>query len=72
MSNLHHRRAQNADTRLAIVTRVSSDLKAQLSKLNHLRERVRKAERSAQRRQLRYAPIRRTAERVEAGSERML
>jgi len=49
MSSLHHNLAAVTDTRLVIVTDTAANLIAQLSELNELRERVRKAELSARR-----------------------
>jgi hypothetical protein len=48
MSNLYNRLADVESTRLSVVTGVAANLVAQLSELNELRERVRKAQLSAQ------------------------
>jgi hypothetical protein len=47
MSSLHRHLAVVTDTRLAIVTDAAANLMTQLSELNEMRERVRKAELSA-------------------------
>jgi hypothetical protein len=44
MSTLYDRLADVASTRLSVVTGAAANLKAQLSELNELRERVRTAE----------------------------
>jgi hypothetical protein len=47
MSTLFNRLADVASTRFSVVTGVAANLAAQLSELNELRERVRKAQLSA-------------------------
>jgi hypothetical protein len=48
MSSLSGRIAASIETRLSVVTRTVANLKARLSELTELRERVRKAQLSAQ------------------------
>jgi hypothetical protein len=49
MSSLYNRLAEVTSARLSVVTGAAANLTAQLSELNELRERVRKAQLSARR-----------------------
>jgi hypothetical protein len=55
MNDLHRRRLQIVDIRLLILTHAASNLIARLNELNGLRELVRKAQLSDQRRRIRSA-----------------
>jgi hypothetical protein len=70
MSNLYNRLADVESTRLSVVTAVAANLVAQLSELNELRERVRKAQLSAQTSRRTDPRKRSRAYKVEAASIR--